>query len=107
MTYKVIIQPPAAQDIEAAYLYIQASSPPAADRWLTGIETAIQSLKRMPKRCSLARESKEFTVAVRQLLFGRRRATYRILFVVQGRQVRVLHVRHSAQRSLNIDEIEW
>ena len=107
MKYSVIVQPPAGRDIEAAYLYIQASSPASADRWLKGIETAIQSLARMPKRCALARESKEFLVEIRQLLYGKRKGTYRILFVVQNRQVRVLHVRHGARAPLPPNDIEW
>jgi plasmid stabilization system protein ParE len=107
MTYKVIIQPPAARDIETAYLYLHAESPAAALRWLDGIEVAIQSLSRMPKRCGLARESREFAIEVRQLLYGKRRSAYRILFAIQKKEVRILHVRHSAQQTLKPNDFEW
>jgi plasmid stabilization system protein ParE len=43
---------------------------------------------------------------IRQLIYGGRRGRYRILYVVRGKEVRVLHVRHGAQRRMSGDEIE-
>jgi plasmid stabilization system protein ParE len=106
MSYRVIVQPPAQADIEAAYLYIRERAPATADRWLDGLEKAIAELDRLPKRCGLARESKEFTEEIRQFLYGRGYWKYRILFVIRGKAVRVLHVRHGAQRAMRADEIE-
>ena len=42
---------------------------------------------------------------MRLLLYGRRGGVYRVLFTIQGETVRVLTVRHSAQRSI-IEEME-
>ena len=78
-----------------------------AERWLKGIQAAIQSLSRIPTRCGLAREGREFDVEIRQLLFGNRRSAYRVLFTVRANEVRVLHVRHSARRTMEPGEIEW
>ena len=105
MRFQVIIQPPAREDIEAAYRYLYECAPRAADRWLAGIEHAIASLDRMPRRCALARESQEFDEEIRQLLYGKRANKYRILFVVRENAVRVLHVRHAARDSLPREEM--
>ena len=105
MKFQVIIQPPARQDIEAAYLYLRDRAPRAADRWLAGIERAISSLAQMPRRCGLARESVEFDEEIRQLLYGKRANKYRVLFVVRQNVVRVLHVRHGARDSLTREEM--
>jgi plasmid stabilization system protein ParE len=97
MKYKVIVQPPARADIEAAYLYLRERAPAAAERWLDGIENAVLTLERLPARCGVAPESKEFPEEIRHLLYGRRGGVYRILFVIRGDEVRVLHVRHGAR----------
>ena len=98
-------QPPARADIEAAYLYIREADPAAADRWLDRMEEAVRGLKRLPARCGVAPESKEFDDEIRQLLVGRGNSTYRVLFVIRGREVRVLHVRHGARRPMRRGEI--
>jgi plasmid stabilization system protein ParE len=105
MTHKVIIQPTALAELEAAYLFIRQKSPDAADRWLNGLMNAIESLADMPDRCGIARESREFDETIRQLLYGRRPNVHRALFVVRDKTVRVLHVRHAARRALRRDEI--
>jgi plasmid stabilization system protein ParE len=100
MKFQVITMPRAEADLEAACAWIQKYSPQRAARWYQGICAAIQSLDSMPHRCSLAPESEGAEVEIRQLLYGKRRGIYRILFTVVGNEVRVLHVRHGAQRLL-------
>ena len=106
MKYRVLIQPPARADVEAAYLYLRERSEDAAERWLSGLELTIASLSELPERFGLAPESKEFPEPIRQLVYGRRRGRYRILYVVRGKKVHVLHVRHGARRPLRPDESE-
>ncbi len=96
MTYRVQIQPPAAEDLDAAYRWIAERSPGVAARWLDGASRAIQTLSRFPERCPLAPEHDAFQEVIRQLLYG----DYRVLFTVDDSQVRVLHVRHGARRYL-------
>ena len=105
MKYRVVVQPPARADIEAGYLYLVGVAPAAADKWLAGVEKGILGLERLPARCALALEGREFDEEIRQLLVGRRPGTYRVLFVIRGREVRVLHVRHAARRPMSRDEI--
>ena len=106
MRFRVVIQPPAKLDIEAAYLYLREFSVGAANKWLNGIEKAIRSLEMWPRRFGLARESREFPEEIRQLIYGKRSGRYRILYVIRGRTVHVLHVRHGARRTLGPDEVE-
>lgn len=106
MNYKVIVQPPAQRDIEAAYTYIRSFSEMYSKRWLNGLENAIASLSRFPNRCSKAPEGSAFDEEIYQLLYGRRNGRYRILFIIRGREVRILHVRHGARLPLSIDEFE-
>ena len=58
----------------------------------------------MPKRCALARENEHFSQEIRQLLYGRGRNTYRIIFtVIENKDsffVRILHIRNAVQKSL-------
>ena len=58
----------------------------------------------MPERCPLARENDYFSQEIRQLLYGQKRNSYRILFtIVESEEVstiRILHIRHGIQQTL-------
>jgi plasmid stabilization system protein ParE len=101
MTYHVIIQPNAEAELDEAYVYRHARASQAAARWFAGIVEAINSLAHFPERCPLAPENEYFTEEIRQLLYGRRRDVFRILFTMQGDTVHVLHIRHGAQQHLH------
>lgn len=66
----------------------------------------------MPRRCAIAREDALFSQEIRQLLYGRGKSTYRILFTVLDDQptptVRILHVRNALQKAIGEleDEVE-
>jgi plasmid stabilization system protein ParE len=98
--YRVVIQPRAERDIEAAADWIleQSGSPAVALRWARGIRASIATLKDKPLRCPVAADSDAYGEEVRVLLHGTRRGQYRVLFAVRGDAVQVLTVRHSARR---------
>lgn len=102
--WHVIVELPAQQDIAEAHLWLAERDPAAADRWFNGIYDTIGSLEIFPERCPLAPESKNPNAEVREILHGRRQHKYRILFVVTGNKVHVLHVRHGARRTLGETE---
>ena len=98
MIYRVELATSAKADLRTATRWIRDEvSPAAADRWLAGLLVAATSLQRQPARCPEAAESGRFPEAVRELLHGRRRKKYRILFAIRGAAVVILHVRHTAQ----------
>lgn len=101
MKYHLVIQPPALDEIENAYLWIKAEAPQSADHWFDGLMAKLETLKEFPERCGLAEENEYFEDEIRQLLYGRRGGVYRILFTIQGNAVHVLHVRHAARRPLD------
>jgi plasmid stabilization system protein ParE len=95
--YEVVVQPAAASEIEAAFLYlVEAASVNTAVEWFQGLENAMVSLGRFPKRCAKAPEDAFFGEEVRQLLLE----PYRILFTIRPGTVDILHVRHMARRHL-------
>jgi plasmid stabilization system protein ParE len=106
--YQILIAEPAEAEIDAAFQYLLLRSPEAAVRFREGVSEAIRSLAQMPQRCSLAPENGLFEHTVRQLIYSHGRTRYRILFIVfepEGSEtmgwVRILRVRHGAQRHLN------
>lgn len=100
MAYRVEILPPALADVEEAWAWMHARSPTRAARWRNGLLEALQSLATFPERCGLAPENDIFDEEIRQLLYGKRRGVYRVLFTIRGDVVTVLHVRHGARRFL-------
>ena len=99
MTYRVHVTATAKAEADAAYGWLAERMSRAAD-WFNGLVDAVESLAEMPARCGLARENRHFDEDVRQLLYGKRPHVYRILFVIRGDVVYVLHVRHAARKAL-------
>jgi plasmid stabilization system protein ParE len=98
MSYRVIIQPSAFDDLDETLTYLTKHySPATAAAWYDGCLAAIESLTESPERCSRARESGKLGVEIRQLLYRRHQSVYRILFTLRENSVRVLYVRHSAR----------
>ena len=100
MNYRVILQPRANRDIDGAVEWLASHSERTAFQWFNGIEAALSSLATNPERCALAAESELFPNPVRELLYGKRRGTYRILFTIESEEVHVIAVRHGARRHL-------
>jgi plasmid stabilization system protein ParE len=100
MKYLVRYSAPAEAEAEDAYLWIHKQSPFHAAKWLAGLLEAIASLESNPESYPLAPEADTFHRPIRQRLYGKRRGIYRILFEIEGRVVKVLHIRHGARRGL-------
>jgi plasmid stabilization system protein ParE len=99
MNCRVEITQTAKAEARQAYLWIQEHSLEAAIHWYNGLESAIDTLRTHPRRCPQAPEALFFKREIRQLLYGRRRHAYRILFEVrdEGQTVSILHVIHGAR----------
>jgi plasmid stabilization system protein ParE len=103
--YQVIIQPAAQKAIEEAYFWFSNVSASKARQWLEGLYKAVLSLETMPGRCSLAFENNFFGQEIRQLIYGKGRNAYRILFTIVDDSVEIIFVRHAAQKPI-IDELD-
>ncbi|ASC73518.1 hypothetical protein XM38_044850 [Halomicronema hongdechloris C2206] len=108
MKYRIEISSVAEAEADGAFLRLsKVTSPAKASQWYSGLLQAIESLSQMPKRCPLAREDEYFSREIRQLLYGRGRNSYRILFtVLEGQNTstaRILHIRHASQQTIGED----
>jgi plasmid stabilization system protein ParE len=104
MKYRVEITSEAESEIREAYLWIRRDSPANAMRWRQGLLQTVRSLSQQPTRCPLAPESHHFKQEIRQLLYGKRGGVYRVLFLIDGNAVYILHVRHAAREFLQPDQ---
>jgi len=102
MSFKIVIEKEAEEDLKDAARWIAQYSPNKATLWYFDATEAIESLENFPARCPLAPESKKFGAGIRHLIFGK----YRILFIIENETVYVLRVRHQAQDVLKPDEEE-
>jgi plasmid stabilization system protein ParE len=105
MNYDIEISSVAETEADKAFLRLsKLTSVKEASQWYSGLLQEIESLSQMPKRCPLARENKYFSQEIRQLLYGRGRNAYRVLFtVLEGQDhatVRILHIRHGSQQTI-------
>jgi plasmid stabilization system protein ParE len=101
MRYRVLIHPDAEKELREAYDWLCEESPTAAERWRKGLLRKVRSLASFPERCPIAPEAEKLGEDMRQLLYGRRQSSrYRLLFIVEGSTVTVLHVRHGARHRL-------
>jgi plasmid stabilization system protein ParE len=89
--YKVVFHPDAEADIVASYRWgCRIWGLEKANDWAQRLHRAINSrLTSSPQSCSLAPESEELGVAIRQLILDR----HRILFILQKRTVTIIHLR--------------
>ncbi len=98
MKYRVVITARARADALEAFRWMVERSPDVAARWYVGLEKAIASLAETPMRHPVAEEeSEQLGIPLRQMLHGRRRGVYRILFSIEDDVVTLHFVRHSAQ----------
>jgi plasmid stabilization system protein ParE len=106
MTFRVEVTPIAESQIEQAYCWYRDRDPKFADRWFRALMNVIATLQENPRRCALAVEHAIFPEEVRQLLYGKSKSTYRILFAIREPMVYVLYVRHSSQAPMTVDDLE-
>ncbi len=83
MTFQVEITPIAEAQIEQAYRWYRERNPEFADRWFRELMNTIATLQEKPQRCALAVEHEIFPEEVRQLLYGKAKNVYRVLFAIR------------------------
>jgi plasmid stabilization system protein ParE len=106
MAFQVEITPIAEVQIEQAYQWYRVRDADFADRWFRALMNAIATLQEKPRRCAMATEQEIFPEEVRQLLHGKSRSMYRVLFTIRENTVFILYVRHSAQPLLTPDDLQ-
>lgn len=100
--FKVELTEKAAADVELVMKWFhdhQATS--AGRKWHETLSTALEKLERHPQRCAIAAESQILGEEIRELLIGRRRYRYRVLFQVRHNSVLILRIWHSSRDFLS------
>jgi plasmid stabilization system protein ParE len=100
MSFKVVVEKEAEEDMKEAARWIAQYSPDKAALWYFDATEAIESLENFPARRPLAPESKKFGAEIRHLIFGKRR----ILFIIEDETAYAPRVRHKAQDMLSPDD---
>jgi len=106
MTFQVEITPIAEVQVDQAYCWYRERNPEFADSWFRGLMNAIATLQEKPQRCALAVEHEVFSEEVRQLLYGKAKNIYRVLFAIRDTTVYVLYIRHTAQEPLTLNDMD-
>jgi plasmid stabilization system protein ParE len=108
MAYRVSLASPAETDAYLAYERIREAAPMHAEKWLTRLFRAISSLDRFPARCPVIPEAKTLGYPARQLLYGKGRGVYRIIFHIREdeRHVRVLRIWHASRDAITAADVD-
>jgi toxin ParE1/3/4 len=99
MAYRVELAKNAEAELEELYLWVVERAPNQGAAWFNGLEQAILSLERLPKRCRIAPERSDPAQPVRVLNYGRSPHVYRVFFTVDesAKVVRVVHIRRGVR----------
>lgn len=97
MSYRVVVEPAALEDIAEAYAWLAERDPDAAFRWLTGLSQVRDPLSEMPRRF-LKWDYPGRSGEVCRMIYGRGRNRYRVVYLIEGDTVSILSVRHAARR---------
>jgi plasmid stabilization system protein ParE len=96
----------AEQDLVDVLRWFQSQSATQAGAdWFVRIQEATKNLRNNPAGYPLAAESENLAFELREMLFGKRRGQYRVLFVIDVAAVVVLHVRHAARDAATEDDL--
>jgi plasmid stabilization system protein ParE len=106
MVHRVVLTDLAEDDVEAVLKWFSEQRATAAGRrWYSRLMAQLNTLENHPERCPLALESETVGQEVRELLLGRGRYKYRILFQVRGRSVTILRIWHGSRDSITREDI--
>ncbi len=104
--YRVRLTAKAEADVESVLRWFYEERATAAgERWFRWLMAKIDRLATDPQRGSVAAESEDLGLGIREFLLGKRESVYRILFCINERTVHVLRVRHGARDRLTPDDL--
>lgn len=100
--YAVVFEESAQADVRDSYEWgCRVWGKEEAVKWVRQLRTAVsKQLAVVPKGLPLAPEDNQFSEEIRQMVVGR----YRILFMIKGRTVHVLHVRGAYVPEIDLSE---
>ena len=106
MAYRVVLTDKAEADVESVLKWFcDQRATDAGGRWYAQLMDKLDPLENHPERCALAAESEEVGQDIRELLLGRRRYKYRILFKISGKSVVILRIWHGSRDSITREDL--
>jgi len=107
MACRVVLTDSAEADVESVLKWFHdRQATDAGSRWFAQLMTKLETLEQHPERCPLAAESEDVGLEVRELLLGRRRFKYRILFTISRQTVTILRVWHCSRDAITRDDLD-
>jgi plasmid stabilization system protein ParE len=97
--YRLEVSLRAQSDLQEIQLYIALDSPGRATAFTAQILNRIGTLERFPRRYSLARDATSLGENLRAMVV----APYKIYYTIAGDVVHILHVRHTARGSPDLE----
>ncbi len=91
----------ALEELQSAYDWLAEYSKFAAEQWKSRFIIALAKLEHLAESCPLAPEAEDLNIQLKQYIIGKRRGRYRVLFVVQNDEIRILRIRHGSMDFLN------
>jgi plasmid stabilization system protein ParE len=106
MKYRVVVLFRAELDFDRCFDFIEQRSVEGAARWFAAFEACRDRLAESPLSHPLAPESGGVGLAIREVSFKTRRGKpYRIIYIIEGTEVRILRVRGPGQDFVSVDEL--
>lgn len=106
MSYSVLLSDRAAADIETVLRWFsEQRATTAGKRWLATLLDKIDTLEQRPERAALAAEAFVVGQPIREMLLGRGRFKYRILFLVSTDTVHIVRVWHASRDAITRDQL--
>lgn len=97
MKYRVLLTKRFARHSRDMGDYIATNYPQRAISWIEEVEAKVLKLDLFPESHPYARENESHDIELRQLVFGRGRNKYRVIFTVKESDVVVLDIRHASR----------
>lgn len=105
MPRHVLISARALADVDATITWMAQYSSQAAARWHAGLVEKIQELEERAESFPLAHEASVLKIELHELIFGKKRRAFRILYTISGSTVHVHQVRDAARDWLKPGEL--
>jgi plasmid stabilization system protein ParE len=102
MAYRFEFAPTAIAQAGEIHDRIAELSPEQAAKWYRGLFEKIDTLKSFPLRCPKAEVSGDVGEEYRELLYGKRRHMYRVLFTVHDDLIRIVSIWRASRGSVEL-----
>ena len=99
MAKRVVFTKRFSQHLKSICDYIALESPKNALTWLERLESKLERIGEFPEAHPLARENADHKIELRQMMFGKGRNKYRVIFTVKENDVVVLDIRHGTRKN--------